>query len=67
MDSRTNICPALTTPDNPLFFITSRAPAHVHQATTPQEAYDWLYARLVEFADDPERALDFEIVDLARS
>ena len=66
LNDRVNICPAHASADNPVFFITSRAPAHVHVCDSPEAVYEWLSARF-DMYDAPRDALDFEIVDLARS
>ena len=67
LDDVTNIHLASTSPDNPLFIITSRQPAHVACLESPESVYDWLLDRLTRYASDPASALDFEIVDLIRS
>jgi len=67
LDDYTNLYLASVSPDNPLFLITSRQPAHVACLESPQAVCDWLLDRLTRFAGDPAAALDFEIVDLVRS
>lgn len=67
MDSKTNIHFASASHENPLFILTSRAPAHVATLESPEEVYDFLMRRFEKYADDPAKAVDFEVVDLIRS
>ena len=67
LNKTTNIHLSSISKENPLFILTSRSPAHVACLDSPQLVYEWLSDRLDNFADDPVAALDFEIVDFARS
>ena len=66
LSDRVNIYPAAASPENPLFFITSRVPAHVWVCDSPEAVRDYLLCRFARF-DDASAALDFEVVDLLRS